>query len=249
MNNSEYNTSGGTALADHITALRSALLKIITVTFILFPFGYWASDYVIDFLVKWSVPETLGQLHYFTPMEVFIVRLKMALILALIAAYPWNIYQVWTFLLPALYRNERKALSTLLFFSSLLFFAGAAFCILLILPLIMDFAASFAGEEVKPLLGLKSFLELASWLILAFGLMFQTPVLLLPAVKFGLVSVSTLKKLRPYIIVTILIIAAVLTPPDIVSQLMLAIPTWLLFEIGLLAASRIDKKTDDVQIL
>ena len=245
MNKSGYcDTSGGTTLADHITALRSALLKMIVATLIILPAGYWASDHVIDFLVRWSIPETLGQLHYFTPMEVFIVRLKMAFILSLIAAYPWNIYQLWSFLLPALYQSERKALSCVLFFSSLLFFAGAAFCVFLILPMIMEFSASFADSGVRPLLGLKSFLELASWMMLAFGLMFQTPVLLLPAVKFGLVSVATLKKFRPYIIVIILIAAAILTPPDIISQLMLAIPTWLLFETGLLLAGRIDKNNE-----
>ena len=169
------------------------------------------------------------------------MRLKFALILALILAWPWNMRQLWNFLLPALYPRERKALAGWLLGSTLLFFGGAAFCIGLILPMLMKFSGGFATPELQPVLGLANFLSLAGWLILAFGVMFQTPAAVLLAVRFGLVSSGRLASLRPYLLTGILILAAILTPPDVLSQLLLALPTWLLFEIGLLAARRMER--------
>ena len=108
----------------------------------------------------------------------------------------------------------------------------------------MNFSASFSTAQLQPTLGLENFITLSAAMILAFGLMFQFPLVVLICVKFGLVSVNTLKNARPYIIVGILILAAIFTPPDIVSQLMLGVPTWLLFEAGLLAASVIEKSRE-----
>ena len=110
-----------------------------------------------------------------------------------------------------------------------------------ILPLLMRFSQGFSSSELTPMLGLSGFLELSGWLTLAFGLMFQAPIVVLLAVRFGVVSADSLAKKRPYVITVILILAALLTPPDIVSQVMLAVPTWLLFETGLLLARRVEK--------
>ena len=226
----------------HLEALRSALLRCVAVTAALYPLGYIISPYIISTRVQWCFPESAGTLHYFAPMEVLWVRLRLALIVALLAAYPWNALQMWRFLLPALYRRERRALGGCLFSSSLLFFGGAAFSVGLILPLLMNFSGGFATVELRPSIGLANFLNLAGWLTLAFGLMFQSPVVVLLAVRFGVVSSASLSAKRPYVMTAILIAAAVLTPPDVISQLMLAIPTWLLFELGLLAAKRMERK-------
>jgi len=238
---------GGNNLADHLTALRKTVLLILLGTAVLCPFGYWASSYVIRFLVWWSFPENAPALHYFSPMEVFLVQLKLALVLALVAGYPWNIVQIWRFLKPALYPNERSAFRLWIAGISVLFFAGVVFCIGLILPLLMNFSASFANAQVRPVIGLAAFLDLAGWLMLAFGIMFQAPVIVLVAVRFGLISVESLRSKRPYVVVGILILSALLTPPDVVSQLMLAVPTWLLFEFGLLLAGRVGAKSDTTQ--
>lgn len=229
-------------LASHLEALRGALLRCAAATAVLYPVGYLASPYLINALVRWCVPESAGTLHYFAPMEVLWVRLRLALIAALLAAYPWNILQLWRFLLPALYKRERKALSCCIVSSSLLFFCGAAFSIGLILPLMMNFSGGFATAELRPSIGLANFLNLAGWLTLAFGIMFQSPIIVLLAVRFGVISCGSLRRKRPYIATAILIAAAILTPPDIVSQLMLAIPTWLLFELGLIIAGRIEAR-------
>lgn len=229
-------------LASHLEALRGALLRCAAATAVLYPVGYLASPYLINALVRWCVPESAGTLHYFAPMEVLWVRLRLALIAALLAAYPWNILQLWRFLLPALYKRERKALGCCIVSSSLLFFCGAAFSIGLILPLMMNFSGGFATAELRPSIGLANFLNLAGWLTLAFGVMFQSPIIVLLAVRFGMISCGSLRRKRPYIATAILIAAAILTPPDIVSQLMLAIPTWLLFELGLIIAGRIEAR-------
>ena len=227
-------------LVSHLEALRSALLKCLAVTGLLYPVGYLVSPWVIGGLVRWCFPEGM-ELHYFAPMEVFWVRLKLALVLALAAAYPWNIRQLWGFVLPALYPGERRALGRWIVLSSALFFAGGAFCVGAILPLLMDFSGSFATPELVPMIGLRNFLDLAGWLTLSFGAMFQSPLAVMLAVRFDLVSVDALAKKRPYVVCAILVLAALLTPPDVLSQLLLALPTYLLFELGLLLARRYGK--------
>lgn len=231
-------TADSETLISHLEELRKRLLRIFAAVALLFPVCFYLSPYVIEQLVRWCCPPEIGPLHYFTPLEVFFVQLKLALILALAASYPWNVLQAWNFLLPALYRKERKALGWWILFSSVLFFGGIAFCVGLILPMLMRFSGSFATPGLQPILGLAGFLSLAGWLMLAFGIMFQAPTVVLILVRLGLVSVDSLRKKRPYVMVAILVIAALLTPPDVVSQVLLAVPTWLLFELSLYLAGR-----------
>lgn len=231
------------SLIAHLEDLRKGLIRCFIVTALLYPLAYLACPYVISALVEWSFPAGMGGLHYFAPMEVFWVQLRLALILSLVIAYPWNIYQLWRFLLPALYEHERKALGWWVAFSSFLFICGVGFCVGLILPLLMKFSVGFATEQIKPVLGLAGFLELSGWLMLAFGLMFQAPTVVFLAVRFGVVSCDTLRSKRPYVVTGILIVSAVITPPDIVSQVMLALPTWLLFELGLILAGKFGKQS------
>lgn len=227
-------------LISHLEALRRALLRCLAVTGLLYPVGFFVSPWVIRALTRWCFPDGTG-LHYFAPMEVFWVQLKLALVLSLAAAYPWNVWQLWSFVLPALYPRERRAFGRWIVLSSALFFAGGAFCIGAILPLIMDFSGAFAAPELTPVIGLRQFLDLAGWLTLAFGVMFQSPVAVMLAVRFGLVDADALAGKRPYVVTAILALAALLTPPDVLSQLMLALPTYLLFELGLLLARRVEK--------
>lgn len=232
------NTAGDNTLLDHVEALRSALLRCLAVTALLLPVGYAVTPHVIVGLMSWCLPPELGGLHFFSPLEVFLIRLKLALLLALVAAYPWNLMQLWRFLVPALHDHERRLLRRWVVAASLLFFAGVIFSVLLVLPLLMRFASQFADDQLRPMLGLAQFLGVSGWLSLAFGLMFQTPVLVVPAVRLGLVSVVGLRRRRPVVMTVILIVAAILTPPDVISQLLLAIPTWLLFELGVFWAGR-----------
>ena len=226
----------------HLEALRSMLIHSIAAVAILTPAGFYLAPKLIDFLIKNSLPQEIAKLHYFSPMEVFIIQLKAGLVIAFVLAFPYIVLQVRKFILPALYENERKFLGWLVVLATGLFVFGAAFCVFVIMPLIMNFSAAFATSQLEATLGLSSFINLSAGLMLAFGLMFQIPLAVLIGIKFGLVSVDMLKKARPYIIVGILILAAIFTPPDVVSQLMLGVPTWLLFEAGVLAAGFLEKK-------
>ena len=230
------------SLIGHLEALRRTLLSCLFATALLYPVAFLISPYVISALVRWCFPPDVGRLHYFAPMEVFWVQLKLALVLALVLACPWNILQLWRFLLPALYREERRALGWWIVVASVLFFGGVAFCAALILPMLMKFSGGFATPELQPMLGLANFLELAGWLMLSFGVMFQAPLVVLLAVRFGLISAESLRQKRPWIMTVILIVAAILTPLDVVSQVMLALPTWLLFEAGLFFARRLERR-------
>ena len=228
-------------IIQHLEALREMLIKSVAAIALLSPLGFYLAPKCINFIIKNSVPESIGKLHYFSPMEVFIIQLKAGLIIAFVIAFPYIVYQVKNFVGPALYENEKKFLSWLVTLATFLFAAGSAFCLFIILPLIMNFSASFSSSQLEATLSIENFLNLAAAMMLAFGIMFQFPLGVLICVKFGLVSVETLKHARPYIIVLILILAAIFTPPDVVSQLMLGIPTWLLFEAGLAAAAVIEK--------
>lgn len=226
----------------HLEALRGMLLNSITSIAILSPVGFWAAPKFIDYLIKNSLPENMPQLHYFSPMDVFLIQIKIGILLAFILAYPYIVYEVIKFVKPALYKHESTFMLSLIVSASILFILGGIFCIYTILPLIMNFSAGFSTEYIAPTIGLNQFITLALGLILAFGVMFEIPLVVILGVKFGLVEVSSLKHLRPYIIVAILIAAGVLTPPDIISQLMLAVPTYFLFEAGILFANKINKE-------
>lgn len=232
---------GGESFISHLEALRGALLRCAAVTAALLPPGYVLAPRVISALTAWCFPEG-ASLHYFAPMEVFFVQLRLALIIALVLAYPWNAAQIWRFVLPALYKHERRALSRAVLVSTLLFACGAAFCAGLVLPAAMKFSGSFATGSLEASIGLANFAALAGWLTLAFGLMFQTPVIALSAVRLGIVSAGGLARKRPYVMTLILVAAGILTPPDVISQIIMAVPVWLLFELGLLAARRLERR-------
>ncbi len=166
----------GNTLIAHLESLRRTRLSCVVATALLYPVGYLISHRVIGTLMRWSFPESVGRLHDFAPMEVFWVQLKLALIPALVMVSPWNLLQVWRFLLPALCREEGKA------FGGRILFASIVFCGGVILPMLMNFSGGFATPELQPILGPANFLNLAGWLMLAFGVMFQAPIVVLLAV-------------------------------------------------------------------
>ncbi len=229
------------SLVSHLEALRGMLLRCAAATAALFPAGYLLAPRLISMLTRWCFPDGAA-LHYFAPMEVFFVQLRLALIVALVLAFPWNMAQLWRFLLPALYKEERSALLRAAGASTLLFLCGAAFCIGLVLPAVIRFSGGFASQELEASIGLANFVGLAGWLTLAFGLMFQTPVAALRAVRFGVISAESLGRKRPCVMTLILVAAGILTPPDVISQLTMAVHAWLLFELGLLLARRLERR-------
>lgn len=226
----------------HLEALRKMLLNSIISVAILSPAGFLIAPKFLNFLINTSMSDNITQLHYFSPMEVFVVQIKIGIFLAFLFAFPYITYEIKKFINPALYKNERKFLAGLIISSSLLFLLGGIFCIFVILPLIMNFSIGFSTSQLQPTLGLNNFISITSGLILSFGIMFQLPMAVIFGIKLNLISIDLLKNIRPYVFIGILIISAMLTPPDIISQLMLAVPTYILYEIGLFMAQRVSNK-------
>lgn len=166
----------------------------------------------------------------------FLVPMKVTLLLAFILALPWVLYQVWAFIAPGLYAHEKKLVMPLVISSSLLFVAGVAFSYFLVFGRVFRFINEFAPTSITVAPDIENYLDFVMTMCLAFGMTFEVPVVVVVLVRMGLVTVDKLKAIRPYVIVGAFVIAAIVTPPDVVSQFSLAVPMCLLYEIGLLLA-------------
>lgn len=231
-------------LITHLEALRNVLLRCVFAISLILPIGFFSSNYCINALIRWSLPSKIYKLNFFSPMEVFTIQLKIGFVISIIIAFPYLMKEIWSFLLPALHKNERKFFKTLILSSTFLFISGVVFCIYFMLPMMMKFSLSFATPNLQPTLGLSNFINLSSGLMLSFGLMFQFPLIILSLVRFGLISAESLQDKRPYIVVLILILAAIFSPPDVISQLAIGVPTYILFEIGLFFAKKISTQAN-----
>lgn len=220
-------------LIEHLEALRSVLVKALIVLAIGFIPLFFISPYVMDVLIKIMSAGNSLKLNFFSPMEVFILELKIALVLDILVCFPYIARQVWQFVLPALYDNERCFIKSVVISSSALFIIGVLFCLFFILPAVMRFGLSFVTDNIQPVLGVNNVISLALWLSLVFGIMFQFPLITYALIKANIISYETIKSKRTYIFIGILVLSAILTPPDVISQLMLTIPTYALFEVGL----------------
>lgn len=220
---------------DHLEELRRVLLRTLTLPALLFPLMFYLSPFLVESLLRHGGGKV--ELSYFSPMEPLWVNMKIALFAALSASAPFLAWNLWRFIAPGLRHHERRSALIFSTASSLLFLAGALFAGMFILPLLLDFSMSMQSANVKPVLGLENFVGMAGMLLLGFGLMAQCPLLVFILVRGGIVDANTLRRHRPLIIIVILVVSAVLTPPDAISQLLMAIPAWLMFEVGLLLAA------------
>lgn len=222
----------------HLIELRDRLLRIVlgvVVVFVcLFPF---AND--IYTLLAHPLLARLpagGQMIATAVTTPFFVPMKVAMLAALLLSLPYTLYQVWAFVAPGLYQHEKRFVAPLILLSTLLFFIGMAFAYFLVFPVVFGFIAGTAPEGVAVMTDIGNYLDFVITLFLAFGIAFEVPVAVLLLVKLGMVSVATLKEIRPYVVVGAFIAGAILTPPDVISQIMLAVPLWLLYEAGIFAA-------------
>lgn len=229
-------------LVSHLEALRWALIRSFVALAIFIVPLFLVSPYILDWCCEQIALQADVKLHYFSPMEVFLLQLKISALLDCVICSPYIAWNFWQFVLPALYDREKKFIRSIVALTSLLFIAGVAFCLIVCFPLVVQFGMSFAGDMLQPVFGVSNLVSLALWLSLAFGCMFQFPLVTYALVRAGIVEYETVCSKRPYVVVGILLLAAFLTPPDIVSQLLLGLPTYLLFETGLLAARRFKKR-------
>lgn len=166
----------------------------------------------------------------------FLVPMKVTLLLAFILALPWVFYQLWAFIAPGLYTHEKRLVLPLVISSSLLFIGGVAFCYFFVFGRVFQFIGEFAPSSIAVMPDIENYLDFVMSMCLAFGFTFEVPVAVVILVRMGIVSIEKLKEIRSYVIVGAFVIAAIVTPPDVVSQLALAIPMCLLYELGLIVA-------------
>jgi len=178
----------------------------------------------------------------------FFVPMKVAMMAAFIVSLPHTMYQVWAFVAPGLYAHEKKFMIPMIIASSLLFLAGMAFAYFVVFPVVFGFIVGTAPQGVAVMTDIGNYLDFVLTLFFAFGLAFQVPIAVVMTVRFGWLSVAQLKEARGYVVVGAFVIGAIFTPPDIISQFMLAMPIWLLFELGLIVAS-VTKQAPEQTIL
>ena len=219
-------TGNEDSFISHLIELRSRLMKaalvVIVVFLCLMP---WAGD-IYDFLahpMMLALPAGSKMIAtvVITP---FLVPVKVTMLVALIISLPWVLYQVWAFIAPGLYSHEKKLIAPLVVSSSMLFVAGVAFCYYLVFGVIFHFINNFAPKSISVAPDIDSYFGFVMTMFIAFGLTFEVPIVVIVLVRMGLVSVEKLRQIRPYVIVGAFVIAAVVTPPDAMSQLLLAVP-------------------------
>ncbi|MEW6168230.1 MAG: twin-arginine translocase subunit TatC [Pseudomonadota bacterium] len=236
-------------LIAHLLELRDRLLKMILgVIVVAAPLLFFAKD-----LYAWLAQPLLSLMPEGTSMiatEVaspFFTPVKLAALVALIIAMPWVLYQAWAFVAPGLYKSEKRLVVPLMVSSSLLFYVGIAFAYFLVLPTVFGFIISVAPEGVSVMTDISKYLDFVIAIFLAFGLSFETPVALVLLVKTGFVTPAKLAAIRSYVFVGAFVVGAIFTPPDIVSQFMLAIPVYLLYELGIVAARLLVPESREVE--
>ncbi len=222
----------------HLVELRDRLIRALIalgVAFVcLFP---WSKElYAILAQPLLAVLPKGGQMIATDVVGVFLVPMKVTLLVALLLALPYILYQLWAFIAPGLYVHEKKLVIPLVMASSLLFLVGMSFAYFVVFPTVFKFMSSVAPEGVAWMTDIDKYLGFVLSSFLAFGVTFEVPVVVIVLVRMGVVSLEKLRESRPYVIVGAFVIGAIFTPPDVMSQFMLAVPLWLLFELGLVLA-------------
>jgi sec-independent protein translocase protein TatC len=222
----------------HLVELRDRLLRIIgAVVAVFLCLAYWASD-IYSLLARplLAALPAGGSMIATDVVGVFLVPVKVTLLVAFLIALPYVLYQVWAFVAPGLYSHEKRLALPLVVTSSLLFFVGMAFAYFVVFPSIFRFMSAIAPQGVAWMTDIEKYFSFVLTMFLAFGATFETPVAVVLLVRMGVVTVEKLKQARAYVIVGAFVVGAVFTPPDVVSQLLLALPLCLLYEAGIWVA-------------
>jgi sec-independent protein translocase protein TatC len=226
-------------LISHLLELRTRLLRALIAVLIAFlPCAYYANQ-IFDWLSKPLVAKLpAGQkLIATTVTATFTAPLKLALVAGLLIAMPYVLYQIWAFVAPGLYRKEKRFAIPLLVTAILLFYTGVAFSYFLVFPMVFRFFIATTPQNVQLMADITNYLHFALTLFVAFGVAFETPVAVVLLVLTNLVTLKKLRAMRGYVLIVVFIVAAILTPPDVMSQTAMAVPMYLLFEGGILFAA------------
>jgi len=233
----------------HLVELRQRLVKAVVAVLVVFIvlFAYPGASFIYDLLAQ----PMLSTLPAGTRMIAtgvitpFMVPVKVTLMASFVIALPVVLYQAWAFVAPGLYLHEKRLALPLILSSTLLFMVGMAFCYFVVFRTVFHFIASFAPQSITPAPDIEAYLNFVMTMFLAFGLTFEVPVAVVLLVKAGVTTVAKLRSARGYVVVGAFVIAAIFTPPDVVSQFMLAVPLCILYEVGLVVASLIERKDSE----
>lgn len=231
------------SLISHLVELRSRLVRIFVVTMVAFiPCALYARELyaLLAQPLLSSLPQD-GQMIATEVVTPFFVPMKVAMMTAFVITLPHSLYQAWAFVAPGLYSHEKRIALPLVLASTLLFFCGMAFAYFIVLPAVFEFVTRFAPEGVAVMTDIGKYLDFVLTLFITFGITFEVPVLVVVLVRTGLVSVQKLKEIRRYVLVGAFVVGAIFTPPDVVSQFMLALPLYLLYELGIVMARLVDR--------
>ncbi len=237
----------GQPLIDHLVELRSRILhSFLSVLVIFLPLFYFANDiytYISEPL-RAFLPEgaTMIATEVASP---FLTPFKLTLVLSIFLAMPYILHQLWSFVAPGLYSSEKRIALPLLTSSILLFYAGIAFAFYVVFPLVFGFFTSVAPDGVTIMTDINRYLDFVLKLFFAFGLAFEIPIATVLLVWTGATTVENLKNKRPYVIVGCFVLGMLLTPPDVISQILLALPMWVLYEFGILFSKVIRNRNDE----
>lgn len=235
-------------ITDHLEELRWRLIKCVVAVIVGFVGTYAFARQIFNFLVAplVKVMPAEGQLIYTSLPEAFITYLKVSFFAGLILATPVILYQLWKFIMPGLYEHERRYVIPFVIVATFFFLVGVLFAYYVVFPFGFAFFLGFATEDISALPSLKEYLNLATRMLLAFGVTFELPVVMFFLGKIGIVNHKMLAKQRKYAILIVVILASILTPPDVISQILLAIPLLGLYEVSIWVVWGIDKRRGEV---
>jgi sec-independent protein translocase protein TatC len=234
---------------DHLEELRSRLIKCFIAVGVGFVGGYFFKEKIFDVLVAplARVMHEGDSLIYTGLPEAFFTFLKAAFICGIMVASPVILYQFWMFVAPGLYSREKRLLLPIVFLSTLFFVGGALFGYFIVFPFGFEFFLSFATETIRPMPSMKEYLGFAAKLLLAFGVVFEMPLIITFLARLGIINVPFLKKNRKYAILLFFTGSAILTPPDVVTQVFMALPLILLYEISIIGARLFGRRQADAE--
>ncbi|MBN1493302.1 MAG: twin-arginine translocase subunit TatC [Candidatus Omnitrophica bacterium] len=221
---------------DHLDELRKRILICLAAVCIFAIAGYVFSEKILV-LLKGPARGTIAEFYFFTPQAAFLIKIKIAFFAGLVLALPVLFYQTWAFVVPGLLDKERRVLMPMSVLATMLFLSGALFCYYIVLPIGLRFLIGFGGAELSPMIDVETYLQFVTTLIIIFGLIFLMPIVVFILAKLNIVSPAALAAKRGYVLIAIFVIAAVVTPPDVITQVVLALPMWILFELSILIIS------------
>ena len=231
----------------HLEELRTRLITCAMAIAVGFAVAYFFKEKIFQILTQplMKIMQTGDKLIFTGLPEAFFTYLKVALLTGIILAAPVLLYQFWLFIAPGLYKKERKLLIPIVFLSTIFFLGGAFFGYFIVFPFGFKFFLGFASDSIRPMPSMKEYLTFATKLLLAFGVVFELPIVITFMARLGIVSVDFLKKNRKYALLLFFVFSAILTPPDVITQLMMAFPLMILYEISIIGAKIFGKKKEE----